>query len=74
MENQETFQPELENFYTQVTEVQPENTDPDKPCTTCKKGLSKSNAKILIIGVATLFFTFYGVQACIKDILSFFTR
>ena len=75
MENQEIYQPDLEKLYTEVTEVNNSNGNGEKPCTTCKKkSLSKSNIKILLVGVSILFLSFYGILTLVKDIISQFTR
>jgi hypothetical protein len=83
MENQETIQEQLSTFNDDITKVIPTyesilNNDEKKEsgCKTCKNKdfASKSSVKIFTLGGAVLFFTFYGVVSCFKDILSFFTR
>ena len=75
MENQEIFQPEFENVYSQVTEIDETTGETKKPCKTCnKKSLSSSNFKILLAGMSILFLSFYGLLSLVKDIFSLFTR
>ena len=75
MENQEVYQPELEKVYPDTFQFSDSNEQPKKPCKTCgKKGLTKSNVKILFFGFATLFLTFYGLLSVVRDIYSLFTR
>jgi hypothetical protein len=83
MENQETIQEQLNPIYEDITKVLPtyesivqgENKK-DPGCKTCKNKdfATKSSIKIFTLGGAVLFFTFYGLVSCFKDILSFFTR
>lgn len=73
MENQETIQEHVIPTYEDITKVVDKN---DPGCKTCKNKdfASKSSIKIFTLGGAVLFFTFYGIVSCFKDILSFFTR
>jgi hypothetical protein len=53
------------------TEVTPEK----KSCKTCgQKGLGSSNTKIIVLGLAILFTSFYGVIKMVQDIYHLFTR
>jgi len=71
MENQELNQT---GIYSQIVETN-EVSKPEKGCKTCgKSGFNKKNANLIILGSSIIFFTFYGLQAFVKDVFSFFTR